>query len=474
MALAGAQRLAAGEGARTMTRPIALSIRPMILFALAAAPALLAVATGLAEDIPTGDSPCCELLGKDLFIASPGPGVSARGTAFYVRAEGDDMMSLHGEQTRSDILNVQYTRLSSDNGQTWSERETRQTLIPVPEGVTRKGYHPGFVDPDRDVLLIMRNQLTAPSENPYGALRYWQLWYELSDDGGQTSYFDGQMIVDGAEYNSDHPFPTVDRTENCAMLGDVGCRPIKISTDQILVPFQINRKNAQSRGYFDSAVAIGTWNDQNNLDWRMSEMVVATQAQSPRGFLEPTIIETTGDRILMVMRAEGGHRWYSVSDDSGQTWSDATKWTFDDGSDFYSPSSMSRLFKHSSGEVFWIGNITDAVPNGNRPRYPLYIGRVDPQSLLLQRDSLLMIDDRQPGDRSDMTLSHVFVREDRPTGRIALYLAPFGREGDDFWTASTYTYWLEPTAIPEPGTIGLLIGGVATWLAVGRRPTEAR
>ena len=41
-----------------------------------------------------------------------------------------------------------------------------------------------------------------------------------------------------------------------------------------------------------------------------------------------------------------------------------TKGTYADGGDFYSPSACSQLVLHSSGRLFWIGNIAPQNPNG--------------------------------------------------------------------------------------------------------------
>jgi hypothetical protein len=59
---------------------------------------------------------------------------------------------------------------------------------------------------------------------------------------------------------------------------------------------------------------------------------------------------------------------------------------------------MSQLLTHSSGRIFWIGNISSANCRGNHPRHPLVIGEVDPESLLLTRDSVVELDRVQPDE----------------------------------------------------------------------------
>jgi hypothetical protein len=150
--------------------------------------------------------------------------------------------------------------------------------------------------------------------------------------------------------------------------------------------------------------------------------------------VEPTIIEAPDRRILMVMRGSNdtagkikGYRWHSISADGGRTWTSPEPWTYTGGEPFFSPSSCSRLMRHSSGALLWIGNIAPKNPRANSPRYPLYIGRVDPQSLLLDKDSLLIVDDRQEGDAEWMTLSNFYAYEDRVTREIVVQYSPIGR-----------------------------------------------
>jgi hypothetical protein len=83
---------------------------------------------------------------------------------------------------------------------------------------------------------------------------------------------------------------------------------------------------------------------------------------------------------------------------------------------------MSELFTHSSGRVYWIGNISDRNCQANHPRWPLVIGEVDPDTHGLVRESILVIDTRQP-DEEDVNLSHWHSFEDRETGDIVITTA---------------------------------------------------
>ena len=138
-----------------------------------------------------------------------------------------------------------------------------------------------------------------------------------------------------------------------------------------------------------------------------------------------------------------GRRWASFSEDAGKTWSPVQPWTYADGTSFFSPSACSQLLAHSSGRLCWLGNITPANPNGNRPRYPFVVGEVDKGTGLLRKESVTTIDDRAPGDGELLALSNFHAREDRETGEIVLHMSRLGAKSTakkaDF-TADAFLY----------------------------------
>ncbi len=375
-------------------------------------------------------------------------GVLINESAFYTCKSGVNMISIYSKSSKSDRPHMAYKRSSSDNGKTWSHPEEVWTEREVESKWLRRFSMPGFVDPVRDVMLTMQLQCLAPTPDPYESAKYWKIYYVLSKDCGKTNYHEGQVITQGEGINSNHPMPGVWESKNSAYLGDKGCIPIRISTGEILVPIQINLVGAQKRGFFESAVLIGTWNEDEILDWQLSETVSATSSQSPRGFFEPTLAEMPDGRILMIVRAEGGHKWYCVSGDHGRTWSKPQVWTYSDGSTLFSPSSMSQLIKHSNGRFYWIGNLLPGSPEGggNTPRYPLVIGEVDQETLLLIKETLCNIDKRNPHDPERMQLSNFYAHQDRETGEIVLHLSPWGRDPNlPPYTGSAYLYRLKVT-----------------------------
>ncbi|NLF23985.1 MAG: exo-alpha-sialidase, partial [Lentisphaerae bacterium] len=181
--------------------------------------------------------------------------------------------------------------------------------------------------------------------------------------------------------------------------------------------------------YTDCLLLLGKWRPDGTLAWTASDRVAGDPQRTTRGMIEPTIAELDDGRILMVMRGSNdvrpewpGHRWCAFSADGGLTWSRPEPWRFQGGEAFFSPSSCSQLIPLADGRLFWMGNISPENPRGNAPRYPLVLGEVDRKSGWLRKETLAVIDDRQPEDSPHLTLSNFFVREDRASGGLALHL----------------------------------------------------
>ena len=212
--------------------------------------------------------------------------------------------------------------------------------------------------------------------------------------------------------------PVRDRYVEFSNFGDRTCRPIRTSAGRILLPVQISPLGPDGEyhnpgggyTYHDSAFVIGTWRDDDTISWDLSERIVQDPRRSTRGAIEP--------------------------------WRSAAASPSDDP--FHSPSSCSQLFRHSNGTVYWIGNITPQNSAGNRPRYPLVVGEVDPETHLLRRDTLCTVDDRGPGESEETTLSNLLVDEDRETGELLVFVPRLftRRQGD--WTADTVLHRLAP------------------------------
>ncbi len=336
-------------------------------------------------------------------------------------------------------------RTSEDNGRSW------KTELPKPDFNAdlvfgyRRNEITSLLNPAAGAFLTIVNALDTPGLDPRAheppiALNTYYLRYRVSTDGARTWLFD-EPVVQTGPYSQQHPFDGIWIGTNSIFLGDYGCIPIVTRAGHVLVPAQTTVAAADGalwnptggHTYTEVLVLIGTWTNGHHLAWRASQRVSGNPKRSTRGLIEPTLAEFPDGRILMVMRGSNGgkadpdfklpsYRWFAVSRDGGQSWSVPEPWTYEDGCPFFSPSSMSALFKHSSGRWFWAGNLTSGNCRGNLPRFPLVIGEASPKTLKLVEESVLVLDTEQTRDkqRGRLDLSHLTLIEDRKTKEIVL------------------------------------------------------
>lgn len=395
-----------------------------------------------------------------MFVPSPSPGVGVHGASYYTRRAGTDLVSVHSHISRSDTLDVAFHRFSTDNGRTWSAPVEHATREDRPNGTLRRHPRVGYVDPVTDRFVRIWTEGILPTDNPLEGMKHWGLWYSVSEDGGRTNRVSEPIVQKGVQFNPEHPLTGVWRGRNSVMLGDLTCVPLGLKDGTMLVPCQITPVGPDGSywnptgalTYHDSAVLRGRWRADKRIEWELSERVMGDPGRSTRGMIEPTLGLLADHRVLMVMRGSNemkpdslpGYRWFAISRDDGMTWTQPEPWTYTDGRSFYSPSSCSQLLAHSSGSLYWLGNITPSNPRGNLPRYPLVIGEVDRHSGLLIRESVRTIDDRAPDETEKLFLSNFYAREDRETGEIVLHMTRlFARDVRDY-TADALLYRFQP------------------------------
>jgi len=338
--------------------------------------------------------------------------------------------------------------VSDDNGKTWTTSELNPTDRELPKGFRRDAF-PIFVDRVNGCVVRIIPSLDIPGLDPNiveppDAQNAYYLRYQVSIDGGRTYLYDKVLHAQG--FDDKHPCAQVYTDKNGLFLGDVGSVPIRTAQGKIIVPAQAQRLDTAGKltGIFDVYLFIGAWQPDHDLTWECVR-IEADPAVSARGMIEPALLEMPDGRILCVMRGSGGgampsYKWLAVSTDGGYTWSKPAPWTFDDDSHFFSPSSMSALIRHSSGRCFWIGNISAENAIGNGPRYPLWIGEIDPKTLRLIKGSLIKLDDKKPAEKG-VNLSHFWTFEDRMTREIVIVSA---RWSWDYRTNTPVVYRVLP------------------------------
>ena len=355
---------------------------------------------------------------------------------------------------------------SPDNGQTWETFPPKPNFdSALPHGY-RRGAFPLFVDHTNGRIVRVVPSMDTPGLDPKIveppiALETYYLRYRVSLDRGRTYLFDEQIIQKG--HTKENPFDRVYYGKNGIFMGDIGSQLIRTQAGEIIIPAQACKLGPDGKlwspgggfTYTDAVMVIGRWTDNHRLEWEIGEPIEGDPARSTRGMIEPTLAEMADGRLLCVMRGSNGgskdpkclipsYRWHSVSQDGGHHWSKPEPWTYDDGTRFYSPSSMSQLLTHSSGRHFWLGNISPSNCRANNPRYPLVIGEVHPKTLRLIKDSVLVIDTKRP-EEPGLNLSHWWAFDDRQTHDIVIVGS---RHGERY---KSHTPWLWRVGVGADG-----------------------
>ncbi len=442
---------------------------------MARVPIALACALGLAMAgaAPAADAPFAprpQEIRRELLLASPRAGVAVLAASYSARPAGGELISLHQFMSRSDTVDVAFLRTSPDHGRTWSAPVAVPTLEVRAGGKFRRALRGAVADPRTGRLVRFQIEGLLPTDDPLEGMRQWYVTYQVSADAGHTWLVNEQIIQRGAEFSPTHPLPGVWIGKNCVMVGDVASVPLVLADGTLLLPVIISPRGPDGTyfnpgggyTYTDAAVLRGRWRDERQvragsgpadlrIDWELSDVVKGDPARSTRGLDEPTVAPLADGRLLMVLRGSNGgkpelpgRRWAAWSGDGGRTWTPPDPWTYADGGDFFSPSACSQLVPHSSGRLFWIGNIVPVNPTGNQPRTPLVIGEVDGKSGRLRRETVRVIDERKAGDSPLLALSNFSAREDRETGEIVVNLSRlFERSPPDpnrDWTADAWLY----------------------------------
>ena len=398
---------------------------------------------------PVSSVHAAERVSREIFLRSPGKGTAVSACAYYTQASGGAMVSVEGRSSRPDTVDVVYLRHSTDYGHTWSEPSERKIREKRPEGTWRLAPRAGYVDPRTGRYLEFWNEAILPTDNPMEGLRQWNIFYSVEGVAHQ-------VIQQGREFDARHPLPGVYTGKNCVMLGDVPSLPLTLKDGSILLPAQIAPLGPDGKlynpgggyTYTDVAIVHGHWKGKS-LQWRMAELIKGDPGRSTRGMIEGTLATLNDGRLIVVMRGSNhrkpqlpGYRWISYSHDGGLHWTPPAPWTYGSGESFYSPSSCSQLLRHSNGKLYWLGNICRENPNNDLPRRPFYVGEVDQNTGLLIHDSLMVVDDRQPGDDEILALSNFYAREDRETRQIALHMTRMFTFKDG-WVGDAYLYRID-------------------------------
>lgn len=352
-------------------------------------------------------------------------------------------------------------RLSFDHGKTWTPLEDLPPLMTFEENLSFLDWKfCGIHDPVSDRLVSLSiHHIRDMRDGPPRAIYNHGLIRLSSDDG--RNWTDPQLLKyeQGPDFDSDNLLdPEFLHTNNAYP----GQSILKHSNGTLIIPVtnaripesEGDKQNGPARwptdGTIGSLCVIGTWNpDKVAYDWKGGKPVWIGRDLAVNGLLEADIAELTDGRVLAVWRvthAKGteAFKWRAVSNDGGLTFSRPEPLTFSDGSKMFSGSHFHRLFRSSkTGKLYWIGNIAKMNPVvSGHPRYPLIIAEMDEKTFGVIKDTVTVIDTRQPGEGEQMQLSNFWVIENDESGELEIYVPRLYEDPSDLWTASTYKYTL--------------------------------
>jgi len=379
----------------------------------------------------------------------------------HLPAAGEDLARwcsvgyVDGKLTRREILRTSgasdayhdwQERTSPDNGKTWSApRSLDEVVCQRPDGGIVTFPCGGHFDARLGILYEKRMRRLWP-----GAEVYTFHWGTHDHPFNDHTFIveDGEREVllqyeDGPDYDPENPFaPEFCRT-NRAYHG-VGLAVAGDGTAYYPLVCQPEGRTHTSGG------VVLMRRDPATGAWSPSTRQYISPELSSRGLLEPDVAVLENGHLLVVMRGSNtettpGRKWMTVSTDGGKTLSPVEEFRYDDGSSFYSPSSIHTFVRSGkNGRLYWLANIVDQPPKGNGPRYPLYIAEIAEDEVAVRRDSLALVDRREESDPEELQLSNFSVIEDRESLDIEIYLTRIGEVPDHFWQGAVYKYVFSP------------------------------
>jgi hypothetical protein len=427
------------------------------------------------EAKPAG--PVCEVR-REVYIPSPGPGVAAIVGVHYL-GPGLRRREIHAHEAKSDLGEKYRVRYSDDNGRTWSRFEPvslgTDTLRQGENYMEEMSFAVGY-DPiaKRSVEVVFQRVFLGDPEKALAA--YWKgenkffdhCFYRVSRDDGRTWTERRQLAYEEGPRFDPKEWAVPEFLATNQMYGGYEITPLSNGTIAypaiIPVPYEEDDEDrrvcanvpwyAGKRKLYGAVCFIGIWNEKRqDYDWTFSQPISVRRRVSTRGFAEPAVAELRDGRLMMDLRGSNvhldpkrypGRKWMSLSKDGGKTWSPATDLRYDTGEQFYAPATFAKFIRSSTtGKLYWVGNISRVPPEGNSPRYPLYIAEVDEDKAALRKSTLTIIDDRQPGDTEGVQFSNFSLLENRETKDLEIYLSRLGEKLDNVFSANAYRYTLK-------------------------------
>ena len=353
----------------------------------------------------------------------------------YTSNDGVDMI----EARRTAEANQYW--LSGDNGRTWVLKEETPAREPAGGDLyTKKDMGAVYLDPDSGSLVrfLSEMQVGAVYFNPEKPRTEKMAsivpdsqrnFYQVSRDRG-LSWGEKRPLQEerAKQGNTPHSYYSAFFLSPPPYL--------KFADGTILIPYQVDEPHDETgRRRIGAGCFRARWTgDGSHLMWESGGKV-------PGGGCEQTMAMLRNERVLCILRAQGvvepyffsPHlRPYTISEDKGKTWSRPNPLTYTDGSLFTSPAAWSQLIRSSkNGKLYWIANILPAPDNPDDlsmkpprcdPRNILQIAEVAEDPIGVVKDTVTIIEQKEPDDPELVRFSNFPVYEDRETGEIVVLM----------------------------------------------------
>jgi hypothetical protein len=388
------------------------------------------------------------MLERTIYLPAPGPDTAQWCQVNYIDGDltREEMLNTSAE---SDTYRGFQRRTSTDNGHHWSELEDLPDVARQLAGGGVVEFRRGKTYDRGGGVLFARSMLRTWPGLPLYTFSWGDHEHPFSDhtfmaeNGGEARLL---KYEDGPDYDPGQPFADQFTRTNRAYAGTGMAFAEDGAAYFPMVCYRPGAEFSQNRG----GVVLMRRRAKSAGEWLPSNQVFIEPERSARGLLEPDVAVLRDGRVMVINRGShtattAGRKWVSLSADGGKSLGPIEELRYADGTRFYSPSSIHRFVRSSrNGVLYWVANIVDAPPSGNRPRYPLQIAAIDEERAAVVRESVVVIADRRPDEPEGLALSNFGLLENRETLDLEIYITHQGGTQDHPWHAPVYRYVFSP------------------------------
>ena len=390
------------------------------------------------------NQPICTVR-KELYQPNPRPDTILWCWAYYVgpKLQRVEHYIEESAETGDDVHMNPRQRFSNDNGRTWTPFAKRPPITRIIDGTsiqTGRLERP-FYDPAASVVIRFHDQAVISADR---RKVFHHVFYDLSHDFGRT-YGPPSLVryEKGPTYDPDDILNPDYLSHNYAYPGN---NTVRLSNGTLLsvltetmVPHE-EPDGTTKRRPLGSRCLIGTWmSDKKDYQWKLGKPAWIPLSVSPRALQEAQVAELRDGRVMITWRTDAKRRFFGLSSDGGMTISQPAELKYNDGTRFYSPSSISYMLRHSqTGKLYFLGNVSPVPPEGNMPRYPLVIAEIDESIPAVRKNTVTLIDTRQKDESARIQLSNFSLLENRETHEVEIYLSPLSYRYNPSHPASLY------------------------------------